>query len=342
MDPLVPTKESEEPTTVTRVEIILQRRARVVELAAELGNISAACRIIGVSRTSFYEWQAVAETYGLEALLPKPRRRPQLPNETPTHVVAELLVLAAVQPTLGARRLADLLAERGLVVSATTVQKILNDHRLGRRAQRLARAAAIAAQTTGLVTEITPETPWGFCHWAPRPGALVAVDTFYIGHLKGVGKVYQLTAVDTATRFAMISIVLGPVTAAHSLAFAHHVRRGFRRLGFQITGMLTDGGPEWIAGDFRAGLAAMGIDHHRIPPRSPNHNAVVERFHGTGLQECWRPAFHRRRFTTLGQLQAEANAWLVGYNTRRRNHGNFMRGRTPRQVLDSHRPNKTT
>ena len=342
MDPLVPSKESEEPTTVTRDEIILQRRVRVLELAAELNNISAACRIIGVSRTSFYEWQDLAEGYGLDALVPKPRRRPQLPNETPTHIVEELLVVAAIQPTLGCRRLADVLAERGLVVSGTTVQKILNDHGLGRRAQRVARAAAIAAQTTGLVTEATPETPWGFCHWAPRPGALVAVDSFYIGHLKGVGKVYQLTAVDTATRLALMMIVLGPVTAAHSLAFAHHVRRSFRRLGFQVTGMLSDNGPEWIARDFRDGLAAMGIDHHRIPPRSPNHNAVCERFHGTGLQECWRPAFHRRRFTTIRQLQAEANAWLIGYNNRRRNHGDFMRGRTPREVLDSHRPNKTT
>jgi transposase InsO family protein len=330
MDPLVPTKESEESTTVTQDEIILHRRARLLELAAELGNISEACRLMGVSRTRFYEWKTKAELYGLDALMPKPRRRPQLPNETPTHVVEELLVIAAVQPTLGCRRLADVLAERGLQVSGTTVQRILNDHGLGRRAQRVARAAAITAQSTGLVTEATPETPWGFCHWAPRPGALVAVDSFYIGHLKGVGKVYQLTAVDTATRLAMMMIVLGPVTSAHSLAFAHHVRRGFRRLGFQITGMLSDG------------LAAMGIDHHRIPPRSPNHNAVCERFHGTCLQECWRPAFHRRRFTSIAQLQAEANAWLVGYNNRRRNHGAFMRGRTPREVLDSHRANKAS
>lgn len=342
MDPLVPTKESEESTTVTQDEIILHRRARLLELAAELGNISEACRLMGVSRTRFYEWKTKAELYGLDALMPKPRRRPQLPNETPTHVVEELLVIAAVQPTLGCRRLADVLAERGLQVSGTTVQRILNDHGLGRRAQRVARAAAITAQSTGLVTEATPETPWGFCHWAPRPGALVAVDSFYIGHLKGVGKVYQLTAVDTATRLAMMMIVLGPVTSAHSLAFAHHVRRGFRRLGFQVTGMLSDNGPEWIARDFRDGLAAMGIDHHRIPPRSPNHNAVCERFHGTCLQECWRPAFHRRRFTSIAQLQAEANAWLVGYNNRRRNHGDFMRGRTPREVLDSHRPKKAS
>ena len=78
----------------------------------------------------------------------------------------------------------------------------------------------------------------------------------------------------------------------------------------------------------------------RIPPRSPNHNAVVERFHGTILQECWRPAFHRRHFTSIRQLQAEADAWLITYNHRRRNHGDYMRGRTPQEILDNHKRNQ--
>jgi len=63
---------------------------------------------------------------------------------------------------------------------------------------------------------------------------------------------------------------------------------------------------------------------------------VCERFHGTALQECWRPAFHRRRFASIRQLQAEADSWLHHYNTRRCNHGDFMRGRTPRHVLHEH------
>lgn len=87
----------------------------------------------------------------------------------------------------------------------------------------------------------------------------------------------------------------------------------------------------------RAALVAKSITHVRIPPRSPNHNAVVERFQGTMLQECWRPAFHRRRFGGPRQLQAEANAWLTTYNTRRRNHGAYMAGRTPAEVLDKYR-----
>ena len=85
------------------------------------------------------------------------------------------------------------------------------------------------------------------------------------------------------------------------------------------------------------GIVDLNLRHERIPPRSPNHNAVCERFHGTILQECWRPAFHRRHFTSIRQLQGEADAWLITYHRRRRNHGDYMRGRTPQEVLDNHK-----
>ena len=337
MDPLAPTRENREPITVTPTEIIYHRRVRVLDHAAQSGNVSETCRVFGISRKTFYEWKALAERYGLDALLPKSRRTPQMPNATPTWVVSELLTVAVTEPTLGCRQLADRLENRGQSVSKTTVQDLLVRHGLGRRAQRVARAAALAALTTGLVTETVADGPFGFCHWAARPGDLVAFDSFYIGNLKGVGKVYQLTAVDTATRWAMVWIMLGPVRAEHSANFATQVVKRFRKLGVSVRAVLTDNGPEYIASGFTAKLATLGLNHHRIPPRSPNHNAVCERFQGTVLQECWRPAFHRRRFVGVRQLPAEADAWLVHYNYRRRNHSDFMRGRRPAEVLDSHR-----
>ncbi len=130
--------------------------------------------------------------------------------------------------------------------------------------------------------------------------------------------------------------MLGPVTAEHTRRFIIEVQRRFRRLGWPVRAVLSDNGPEYAALRFKDHLAELGLAHHRIPPRSPNHNGVCERFQGTVLQECWRPAFHRRRFTSVRQLQAEADTWLHGYHHRRRNHGDFMRGRTPRQVLAEH------
>jgi transposase InsO family protein len=325
---------------MTPSEIIFHRRVRVLEHAGAT-TVAEASRVFGVSRKTIHDWKRLAESYGLDALMPKPRRRPQLPNQTPTWVVEELLAEAVVRPTLGAGRYAEILAGRGFEMSRSGVQKVLNRSSLGRRRQRVAALAQLTAATTGLMTEPALEGPFGFCHFAARPGDLVALDSFFIGKLKGVGPVWQLTAVDTATRWAICEVFIGPSTAQTAVGFADRVIRKLRRLGVKVSGVLTDNGPEFTGTKFRDRLAELEITHHRTPPRSPNHNAVCERFQGTALQECWRPAFHRRRFDRLTQLRAEIESWLITYNTRRPNRSDFMRGRTPRQILDGHRKKQT-
>jgi hypothetical protein len=121
-------------------------------------------------------------------------------------------------------------------------------------------------------------------------------------------------------------LVLGPVNAGHSMRFVERLLAHYRRHAIKVRAVLTDGGPEYIAADFPAHLVAKELAHVRIQ--------------GTMLDECWRPALHRRRFTSLRQLPAEADAWLVNYHHRRRNHGDYMRGRTPQEVLDTHKQRK--
>jgi transposase InsO family protein len=314
---------------------VYQYRARVLAHSVESGNVAETCRTFGISRKTFYKWRHAAERYGLDALVPKKQRPVAMPNATPTHVVETLLTLAVTTPTLGCRQYADRLARHGFVVSKSTVQNLLVAHGLGRRPQRVARAAAITALTKGLVTDAAvDDQPFGFCHWAAGPGELVALDSFYIGNLKGVGKIHQLTAVDTFTRWAIVWIVHGPVTAAVSIRFLERIRRQWARLGYPIRAVVADNGPEYVASTFAETLARREIRRVKIPPRSPNHNAVVERFQGTMLQECWRPAFHRRHFTSTHQLQREADAWLTTYNHRRPNHGDYMAGRRPIDLLN--------
>ena len=326
---------------MTPAQIIYQRRVALLALAVELGNVAEACRSFGISRTRYYEWKNRADRFGLEALMPKERRAPQMPSATPTHVVERLLTLAVLEPTIGCRQYADRLGDQGFVIAKSTVQKVLSAHSLGTRAQRLSRAAAITAATTGLVTDAArDEEPFGFCLAAAGPGELVCVDSFYIGNLKGVGKCYQLSAIDVFTRWAFVWLVVGTPDATVSMRFVERLVRHYRRHGVSIRAVLSDNGPEYHASAFSTALMAKGMAHVRIPARSPNHNAVVERFHETILQECWRPAFHRRCFTSARQLQAEADAWLLTYNRRRRNHGDYMRGRTPQEVLDTHKQRK--
>ncbi len=315
---------SMETITVTPADIIYHCRLAVLEHAARCRNVSEACRTFGVSRTRYYEWKKLADRYGTEALMPKTRRRAQLPNATPTHVIEQLLTLAVLEPTLGARRLADRLVDAGWPLAASTAQRYLHQAGLGTRRQRVARAALITAAAGGLVTEATRDAaPMGFCHVSAGPAEPVSLDSFYIGNLKGVGRVYQLTAVDVFTRWAVVAIIVDTPTGAVTARFVDQLVRYWRRHGHQLRAVISDNGPEYIATDFRAALAAKDIRHVRIPARPPNHNAVVERFHGTILQECWRPAFHRRRFISPRQLQAAADAWLIPYNHRRRNHSDL-------------------
>jgi hypothetical protein len=107
-------------------------------------------------------------------------------------VVQSLLTLAVVEPTIGCRQYADRLGDQGFSIAKSTVQKHLVAHALGKRSQRLARAAAITAATTGLLTDAArDEHLFGFCLATGGPGELVCLDSFYIGKLKGVGKVYD-------------------------------------------------------------------------------------------------------------------------------------------------------
>ncbi len=334
MNLLVPTKEPE-TTTVTLDEIIYHQRVRVLDHAGQT-SITDACRTFGISRTTYYRWADRAARYGLGALMPKGRRSPAMPNATAPEVIEVVLAEAIARPTLGARRLLEHLEERQVVLSASGVQKLLNRHRLGRRGQRVAALAQITAVDSGLVTQPAKEGPFGFCHFAARPGDLVALDTFYVGKLKGVGTVWQLTAIDTTTRWAICQLFVGDKSAQGAADFVDHVIARLAEIGVELTGVLSDNGPEFAGKDFTAHMAALGVTHHRIPPRSPNHNAVCERFQGTGLQEFYRPAFHRQRFDRLDELYDQFQGWLHRYNTTRRNHGDYMRGRTPLDVLNSH------
>lgn len=342
MDPVV--SRLQEAITVTPIDIVHQRRIAAVTHAVDGGNVSETSRVFGVSRKTIHQWKKTAETYGMEGLRPKDRRPPQMPNATPTWVIDKLLQLAILEPTRGARYYADRLGENGYDISKSGIQNLLNRHRLGRRNQRVAAAAQLALFTAGLVTDAAIDSledrhdgPFGFCLWAAAPAAVVGLDCFYIGKLKGVGEVWQLTAVDIHTRIADVWITRGRPTAVVTARFVDLVRRRWRKRGHNIDVFLTDNGGEFTGRRFTGHLEQLGIDHRRIPPRSPNHNAVVERFHQTMLEECWRLAFHRRLFTSLHQLQAQANAWLGDYNTIRPNHGDWMAGRTPNQLLNNHK-----
>ena len=317
---------------MTHEDIVYDRRVRLIEHAARIGNVAEACRVFGVSRKTYYEWVNKAQAYGLSALLPRERRQPHQPNAMTSEEVAVILSEAIARPTLGSRSLLRHLKTRGVDRSASGVAKVLRRHHLGTAKDRIIALASLTAAESGQITEEALEGPFGFCLYASQPGQVVALDTFYVGRLKGVGAVWQLTAVDVATRTAVVQLIVGEKTAAVAAAFLDHLKKALRKHGITLTGVLSDNGPEFTGKAFKTRVDQLGLLHHRIPPRSPNHNAVCERFHGTVLHEFYRPHFHRGRVDDMKLLDRSLQAWVLDYNHHRPNHGDYMTGRTPLQV----------
>jgi transposase InsO family protein len=317
---------------MTLEDSIHAQRLRVLREAERLGNVSEACRRHGLSRTLFYRLRRRLEQYGADGVHPKRRqarcgRPPTIAVQTERGVIA----IALAWPTCGPQWYSDQLAREGVIVAATTIWRLLRRHQLGTRKARLAVLERASAVTTGLLTERTAK-PARHVE-AREPGALLSLDTFYVGKLKGVGKVWQITGCDVASSFGWARLVIGEVTAAAVLGFLREVvRPTYRRAGWRLRRVLTDNGKEF-KGVFAAGCARLGIRVTRTKPRHAWTNGFVERLQKTILHEHWRVAFRRQYFTGRRALQASLDRFLQFYNHDRTHRGYRLNGRTPATVF---------
>jgi transposase InsO family protein len=306
--------------------------------AEELGNVSAACRELGLSRSLFYRWKQRFERYGPDGLHPRrTQARRGRPPAVPAHVERAVIALALAWPTWGPNRLAVQLAhQQGVEIAPSTVYRTLCRVGLGTRRQRLGILEHHSARRSGLLTERTRRPLDKASGRTPRhveaavPGELVCLDCFYVGKLKGVGKVWQITACDAATSYGTGRVfLLAQPTAKAAERFLRRVLvPHYRRAGWPIERVLTDGGSEF-KGVFDETCRELGIRHTRTKPRHAWTNGFVERLQGTILHEHWRVEFRRRYFTRLPQLQHSLDGFLRFYNHDRPHHGYRTRGRTP-------------
>jgi len=282
-------------------------RLRVLQRAEELGNVSAACREAGISRTLCYRWRKRFARYGIDGLHPRrtavrPGRSVQLDTSKERRIVA----MALAWPTWGPQRVSDQLRMEGVVVSPTTVWRALHRLGLGTRTERLLVLEVHSAKSAGLLTERTRQnlSRRKTRHvQAEKPGELVCIDTFYIGNLKGVGKLWQLTACDAASSFAMAKVVSANNAQEAATFLRDVVAVEVEKAGWKLWRVLTDGGSEF-KGQFDVMCRQFGIRHTRTKPRHAWTNGFVERLQGTILHEHWRIAFRRRYFRRRFQLQA--------------------------------------
>ena len=317
---------------MTLEDSIHSQRLRVLRDAERIGNVSEACRRHGLSRTLFYRLRQRLEQYGPDGVHPKRRqarrgRPPVVPVQTERRVIA----LALAWPTCGPQWYSDQLARERVSIAPATVWRLLRRQQLSTRRARLAVLERASAAATGLLTERTVKLVRHV--EADAPGDLLSLDTFFVGKLKGVGKVWQITGCDVASSFAWARLIIGEVTAAAVLTFLREVvRPGYRQAGWALQRVLTDNGKEF-KGVFADGCARWGIRVTRTKPRHAWTNGFVERLQKTILHEHWRVAFRRQYFTTHRGLQASLDRFLTFYNFERTHRGYRLKGRTPATVF---------
>jgi hypothetical protein len=285
-----------------------------------------------MSRTVFYRLRRRLEQYGPDGVHPKRRQaRRGRPSALPVQTERRVIAFALAWPTCGPQWFSDQLAREGVRVAPTTIWRLLRRCRLGTRRARLAVLEQHSAETAGLLTERTARQPRHV--EAAQPGDLLSLDTFYVGKLKGVGKVWQITGCDVASSFGWARLILGEVTAAAVLGFLRDVvRPSYRRAGWRLRRVLTDNGKEF-KGVFAAGCARLRIRVTRTKPRHAWTNGFVERLQKTILHEHWRIAFRRHYFTSRRSLQGSLDRFLLFYNDERTHRGYRLRGRTPATVF---------
>jgi len=331
---------------MTTQEKLIRKKQSLIELAEYLQNVSQACRINGVSRQHFYDIKKAYEEQGIEGLREKSRRKPCLKNRVAPEVEEAVVNMAYEYPAYGQARTANELRKQGILVSSGGVRSIWLRHGLESFKKRLQHLEEKAAQEGIVYTEaqlVALESAKKERESHPdeiethHPGYLVSQDTFYVGYLKGVGRIYQQTVIDTysSVTFAKVYTAKIPVTAADILN--DRVLPFFEDQDIPLLRVLTDRGTEFCGTldkhPYELFLQLNEIDHTKTKVRSPQTNGICERVHQTILNEFYRVTFRKKVYSDLETLQTDLDEYINRYNLERTHQGKRCQGKTPMQTF---------
>lgn len=327
--------------------IVIKNKVGLLNLAQELGNISQACKVMGFSRDTFYRYQKAVEEGGVESLINESKRRPNRKNRVAPEIEEAVVELAINQPAWGQVRSSNELRRKGISISPAGIRCVLLRHNLENMKKRLVALEEKVAKEGYVLTEpqlqaLEKKKAEKEAHGeieTEHPGYLGSQDTFYVGTIKGVGRIYQQTFVDTYSKiaFAKLYTMKTPITAADLLN--DKVVPFFEEQEVPLLRILTDRGTEYCGKieqhDYQLYLAVKDIDHTKTKARHPQTNGIVERFHRTILNEFYQVAFRKKIYESIEGLQEDLDDYLKEYNFDRTHQGKMCCGRTPWETFKS-------